>query len=124
DDAVYAAARLLEVIVNAGTEPSNFFEDVPEGVSTPELRIDLPEEQHRTVMQELEAAAVFDDAEIIKVDGLRIEFADGWGLIRPSNTTPCLVLRFEAENREALERIQEAFRGLILSVNPDLKLPF
>ena len=124
DDAMYAAARLVEVILNAGVKPAELFAQIPEGVSTPELRIDLSEEQHQTVMQELEKAVNFADAKIIKVDGLRIEFADGWGLIRPSNTTPCLVLRFEAENAEALARIEGAFRGLIHSINPDLKLPF
>jgi phosphomannomutase/phosphoglucomutase len=124
DDAMYAAARLVEVILNAGVKPAELFAEIPEGVSTPELRIDLSEEQHQTVMQELENAVNFADAKVIKVDGLRIEFADGWGLIRPSNTTPCLVLRFEADNAEALARIEEAFRGLIHSINPDLKLPF
>jgi phosphomannomutase/phosphoglucomutase len=124
DDAMYAAARLVEVILNAGMKPAELFAGIPEGVSTPELRIDLPEEQHQTVMQELEKAMNFPDAKVIKVDGLRIEFSDGWGLIRPSNTTPCLVLRFEAENAEALARIKGVFHGLIHSINPDLKLPF
>ena len=124
DDAMYAAARLLEVLMNAGKKPAEFFAELPEDVSTPELRIDLPEEAHQTIMQELEGKAVFDGAEIIKTDGLRIEFPDGWGLIRPSNTTPCLVLRFEAENEEALSRIQENFRTMLRAVNPDLQLPF
>ena len=124
DDAMYTAARLLEVLMNAGKKPAEFFAELPEDVSTPELRIDLPEEAHRTIMQDLEAKAAFDGAEIIKTDGLRIEFPDGWGLIRPSNTTPCLVLRFEAENEEALSRIQETFRTMLQAVNPDLQLPF
>ncbi len=124
DDAMYTAARLLEVLVNAKAEPAGFFADIPEGVSTPELRLDLPENQHGDIMQKLEDAMAFDDAEVIKVDGLRVEFADGWGLVRPSNTSPCLVLRFEADDEQALARIQDAFRDLIQSINPDLKPPF
>ena len=75
-------------------------------------------------MQELKQVMNFEGAELIDIDGCRVEFADGWGLIRPSNTTPCLVLRFEAENESALGRIQEEFRKALLSINSDLQLPF
>ncbi len=66
----------------------------------------------------------FDNAEISDIDGVRVDFNDGWGLVRPSNTTPCLIARFEAKDEQALTRIQTEFRNLILSVNPDLKLSF
>jgi phosphomannomutase/phosphoglucomutase len=66
----------------------------------------------------------FEGATVVTIDGFRVEFPDGWGLIRPSNTSPVLVLRFEADNAEALARIQQEFRSRLLSVNADLKLPF
>lgn len=124
DDAIYTAARILEILMAAGTRPSEVFAQMPEGVSTPELRLDLPEDAHQSFMTELQGKMSFEGAEIIDIDGYRVEFSDGWGLIRPSNTTPCLVMRFEAESQEALERIQEEFRKLLLSINPDLQLPF
>ncbi len=124
DDAIYTAARILEVLMNAKVKPSETFATMPEGVSTPELRIDLPESSHQSFMLELESKMNFEGAELITIDGYRVEFADGWGLIRPSNTTPCLVLRFEAENEASLARIQEEFRTALLSINSDLQLPF
>lgn len=124
DDAIYSGARLLEILMNSKTRPTDFFAAIPESVSTPELKIDLPESEHATFMRGFESMLAINDAEIVNVDGFRIEFADGWGLIRPSNTTPCLVVRFEADNEAALERIKTIFRELVLSVNPALKVPF
>ncbi|MFQ5659460.1 MAG: phosphomannomutase/phosphoglucomutase [Gammaproteobacteria bacterium] len=124
DDGLYAGARLLEVLMNAKASPAEVFAEMPEGVSTPELRVDLPEQAHRTFMSDLGDKMAFDGAEIADIDGYRVEFPDGWGLVRPSNTTPCLVLRFEADNEAVLERIQGEFRKLLLSINPDLQLPF
>ena len=124
DDALYSGARLLEILSNAKTKPADFFAELPDGVSTPELRIDLPESEHPDFMKKLEEKIAFEDAEIITIDGFRVEFSDGWGLVRPSNTTPCLVVRFEANNQDSLSRIQGLFRELLLSINPDLSLPF
>ncbi len=124
DDAIYTAARLLEVLMKARAKPSEVFAEMPEGVSTPELRIDLPESGHQSFMKDLQGKMSFEDAEVIDIDGYRVEFADGWGLIRPSNTSPCLVLRFEAESQQALDRIQGEFRTMLASINSDLKLPF
>ncbi|NKB36336.1 MAG: phosphomannomutase/phosphoglucomutase [Gammaproteobacteria bacterium] len=124
DDAIYTAARVIEVLMNAKAKPSETFATMPEGVSTPELRIDLPESSHQSFMAELEGKMNFDGAELITIDGYRVEFSDGWGLIRPSNTTPCLVLCFEAEDEASLARIQEEFRTALLSINSDLQLPF
>ena len=105
-------------------KPATTFAKVPNAVATPELRVDLPESAHQSFMGELQDRIAFADAEVFAVDGFRVEFHDGWGLVRPSNTTPCLILRFEADTQEALSRIKSQFHDLLLSVNPDLKLPF
>lgn len=124
DDALYSGARMLEILTNAKADPAEFFAELPSGISTPELKIDLSEAEHEKFMSDLEAKISFEEAEIISIDGFRVEFADGWGLIRPSNTTPCLVARFEADSQEALERIQGQFKDLIKSINPGLSVPF
>ena len=125
DDAIYAGARLLEILVQSGRSSEALFADMPEGVSTPELRVELPEASHQTCMQRLRDSADFPGAEIIDTDGVRVEFPDGWGLVRASNTSPVLTLRFEADNKPALERIQEKFRRLLqATADTELKLPF
>jgi phosphomannomutase / phosphoglucomutase len=124
DDAMYAGARLLEILMLSGKRPSELFAEVPTGVTTPELRLDMAEGAHFELMTRLEAQANFTDAQVFTIDGLRVEFADGWGLVRASNTTPSLVLRFEADDEAALARIQDEFRSLIDSVEPGLTLPY
>jgi len=124
DDALYTGARMLEVLMSAGGKPAEVFAELPQGVSTPELRVDLPEDEHHGFMEEVQDNVAFEGADLIYIDGLRAEFADGWGLVRPSNTTPCLIVRFEAENQAALERIQGEFHTLMLSIKSDLELPF
>ena len=124
DDALYSGARMLEILMNSKTKPTEFFGAIPESVSTPELKVDLPESEHIAFMQKLESKISFKDTEVIKVDGFRVEFKQGWGLIRPSNTTPCLVVRFEADTPEFLAKIQAAFKTLLLSIKPDLQIPF
>ncbi|MCP2039672.1 phosphoglucomutase/phosphomannomutase/phosphoglucomutase [Neisseria sp. HSC-16F19] len=114
DDGLYAGARLLEIL-SAHTDPGAVLNALPQGVSTPELNIDLPAgaNGHELIAQ-LAATAQFDgEQERITIDGLRVEFADGFGLMRASNTTPVLVLRFEADNAEALARIQAQFKALV-----------
>jgi len=93
-------------------------------VNTPELNLKFAEGEHFAVIKELVQRARFPDAKVTTIDGLRADFADGFGLVRASNTTPVLVLRFEADNQAALERIQNRFRELILSVRPGIALPF
>ena len=125
DDAMYAGARLLEILVRSGRSSKELFAGMPEGVSTPELRVRLPEASHQTFMEKLRDSADFPDAQIIHTDGVRVEFRDGWGLVRASNTSPVLTLRFEADNKPALERIQEKFRRLLqAAADTELKLPF
>ncbi len=124
DDALYAGARALEILTNSKGTPVETFGELPGGIATPELRIPLPEKHHEKAMQIIKDKMAFEAAEITDIDGLRVDFPDGWGLVRPSNTSPFLVARFEAENKEALERIQAGFRDLLQSVSKDLKLPF
>ena len=124
DDALYTGARMLEVLANTEGTPSEIFDAIPDGISTPELRVKLDELEHGGFMEELMEQQNFAGAEITDIDGVRADFEDGWGLVRPSNTSPYLVLRFEAESNEALQRIQEAFRSQMLAIKSDLELPF
>jgi phosphomannomutase/phosphoglucomutase len=124
DDALYAGARLLEIL-SRSRDPGAVLEALPEAVSTPELHIPLAEGENFTLMEKLKAGARFEGArEVITIDGVRVEYADGFGLARPSNTTPVIVLRFEATSEAALKRIQEEFRRAILAVKADARLPF
>jgi phosphomannomutase/phosphoglucomutase len=124
DDGVYAGARLLELL-SRSADPSGELERLPDSVTTPELHLQLAEgEPHRLIAQ-LQASARFPDAlEVITLDGLRVEYADGFGLARASNTTPVIVLRFEADDAAGLARIQADFRRVLLAAKPGAKLPF
>lgn len=124
DDALYSAARLLEILVEANQPPLETFAALPQAASTPELRLAMAETRHATFMQQVREALDFPDAELIEIDGLRIELAHSWALIRPSNTTPCLVLRFEGDDEMALAEIQTRFRTLLRGIDPNLILPF
>ena len=124
DDALYAGARLLEIL-SRERDPGAVLEGLPDSVSTPELHLKLAEGENYSLMEKLKATARFVGArEVITIDGLRVEYADGFGLARPSNTTPVVVLRFEADDDTALKRIQEDFRRVILAVKKDAALPF
>lgn len=124
DDGLYTAARLLEILTNADQEPEEILGALPGGVATPELRLDLAEEQHAPFMATLSELANFGEGEVGTIDGIRVDFPDAWGLIRPSNTTPCLVMRFEADNEQALEKVQNLFREQLLAMDSSLNLPF
>lgn len=125
DDGCYAGARLLEILSQQDLDSDTLFATFPESVSTPELKVHINEEEKFTVMQQFIEKANFSTAEdILNIDGLRVNFADGWGLLRPSNTTPYLILRFEAINETVLKQIQTLFREWMLSVRPELTLPF
>jgi phosphomannomutase/phosphoglucomutase len=115
---------MLEIISQHDESTSAIFEALPDSFNTPELQINFDEGQHYKFMNKFINQAEFEDADIITIDGLRVNYAEGWGLIRPSNTTPCLVLRFEANNEATLTEIQNTFREQILSVDNSLKLPF
>ncbi|MGB1800196.1 MAG: phosphomannomutase/phosphoglucomutase [Gammaproteobacteria bacterium] len=124
DDALYTAARFIEIFTNSKTSPTELFAELPEGTSTPELRLPLEEGQHSGFMKELAGKLSSDNAEVIDIDGVRIEYTDGWGLARPSNTSPYIVLRFEGESDAVLERIKAQFRDAIKQVLPDVDVPF
>jgi len=124
DDGIYAAARLLEILAMKPQSPSEVLNGLPDGVSTPEIKVDAPDGDPHATVERFRNAAKFEGARLSTIDGLRADWPDGWGLVRASNTTPVLVLRFDADNREALARIQEAFRQQLLAVRTDLKLPF
>ncbi|MFN5155966.1 MAG: phosphomannomutase/phosphoglucomutase [Betaproteobacteria bacterium] len=123
DDAMYTAARLLEIL-SRHADPSAFLDALPTSFSTPELNVACAEGEHHAVVAELLARVAdgrlaFEGGEVGTIDGLRVDFADGFGLIRGSNTTPVLVLRFEGHTPEALQRIQERFMQVLRSVKPD-----
>lgn len=124
DDGLYAGARLLELL-SRESDPSALLNALPQSTSTPELQLKLQEGENFALIGKLQNEAKFPGAEqVITIDGLRIEYADGFGLMRSSNTTPVVVLRFEAETPQAMARIQDEFRRVILAARPDVALPF
>ena len=124
DDGLYAAARLLEILSSRPETPQEVFDTLPRGVSTPELKIEVEEGEQYAFIERFLASAKFEGARIATIDGLRADWPDGWGLVRASNTTPVLVLRFDAKDADALERIKTAFREQLLATDPTLELPF
>jgi len=122
DDATYTAARLLEIL-SRSKDPSAVLNALPTSFSTPELNVPCKEGEPREIVQKLLETAKFPGAkEIITIDGLRAEYDDGFGLIRSSNTTPVLVLRFEGQTQEALHRIEHEFMEALRAVKPDAKI--
>ena len=124
DDGLYAAARLLEILAASGDDAETLFAELPKGVSTPELKVHVAEGEQYRFIEDFLAKAKFEGARLATIDGLRADWPDGWGLVRASNTTPTLVLRFDAKDAEALARVQALFREQLLAVNPGLQLPF
>jgi len=124
DDATYTAARLLEILSKDGRSADEVFNALPDSINTPELNMSTEEGENHPLVDKLIAAADFPNAKITTIDGLRVDFEDGFGLVRASNTTPCLVFRFEATNEDALARIQEGFRVLVKMQAPEAELPF
>ena len=124
DDGLYAAARLLELLSRDARAPAEIFASLPNTVNTPELNLKFAEGEHHAIIKELVAHAAFPEAKVTTIDGLRADFTDGFGLVRASNTTPVLVFRFEGDTPQALARIQKRFGDLVLSVRPEVRLPF
>ena len=128
DDGLYAGARLIEILTRAkasGKNPSDLLNALPNSISTPELQWKLAEGENFVLIDRLQKEAKFEGAESVSmIDGLRVEYADGFGLVRSSNTTPVIVLRFESDTEEGLARIQEDFRRVLLNVKPGASLPF
>jgi len=124
DDGLYAGARLLEYL-SRQPDANRVLHELPNSINTPELQIRLKEGENYALIARLQKDAKFTDVQnLITIDGLRVEYADGFGLMRSSNTTPVVVLRFEADNEEALARIQHDFRRVLLNAEPGLQLPF
>jgi len=124
DDGLYTGARLLEIL-SEHADPSTVLEALPQDISTPELKIEMQEGEPHALIAVLQKEGRFPTAtELITLDGVRAEYADGFGLARPSNTTPIIVLRFEAESEEALERIKHEFRQALTQLKADIALPF
>jgi phosphomannomutase / phosphoglucomutase len=124
DDGLYAGARLLEILAR-DADPASVLDALPDAIATPELNIACAEGEPHALIEKLEATAEFPGAvDMIRIDGLRVEYRDGFGLARASNTTPVIVLRFEADDAAALARIQGEFRRVLTAVKPGIVLPF
>jgi phosphomannomutase len=124
DDAIYSACRLLEIVSQSHLTVGEQFDSVPNSVNTPEIQMPIDDERKFVFMRHFFEMARFDDARIITIDGLRVEFDRGWGLLRASNTLPCLVARFEAEDETSLLSIMDIFKSQIRAVDPNFELSF
>ncbi len=124
DDALYSAARLIEILSEDARSSSEVFSDLPDGVNTPEMNIDFPEGEHFIFIKKLLDAADFSEGKVTDIDGLRVDYPYGWGLVRASNTTPSVVLRFEADSKQKLLMIQDRFKKLMTGIKPDIAFPF
>ena len=124
DDGIYSAARLLEILSKRQVTAEELFETFPNDISTPEINIDVTDESKFSIIEALHDAQWGEAAELTSIDGVRVDYPHGWGLVRASNTTPVLVLRFEAETEAELQRIKDVFHAQLKRVAPDLQLPF
>ena len=124
DDGLYAAARLIEIISGSNASLEDLQAELPTSLSTPEIQIAVPDEDKFRVVSDLAELGDFGSGKIITLDGIRVNYEDGWGLVRASNTTAALTLRFEASNDDALTRIQQQFREQLRNLAPDLPVNF
>ncbi|MCP4412804.1 MAG: phosphomannomutase/phosphoglucomutase, partial [Gammaproteobacteria bacterium] len=124
DDGLYAGARLLEILSNEVERSARVFSHLPESISTPELNLDMADDVKFDFIDKLAEEGDFAGGKITDIDGIRVDYSTGWGLVRASNTTPCLVIRFEAETDADLKNIQAVFRQQLLRFDSDLVLPF
>ncbi|MHA6491963.1 phosphomannomutase/phosphoglucomutase [Pseudomonas borbori] len=124
DDGIYSAARLLEILSQDKRDAEHVFSAFPNDISTPEINIQVTDQSKFAIIESLQRDGQWGDANLTTLDGVRVDYQKGWGLVRASNTTPVLVLRFEAESEEELERIKQVFRVQMNGIAPDVKLPF
>ncbi len=124
DDALYSGARLLEIIANQEMDATQYFNLLPNSINTPEINVPISDDKKFIFMEKLTQIASFPNGAVNTIDGLRVDFPYGFGLVRPSNTTPNLVLRFEADSIENLLRIQADFKNYILAVDNSLQIQF
>jgi phosphomannomutase/phosphoglucomutase len=120
DDAIYAAARLMEILGSESKSADELFAQFPVTFSTPEIKVPTSEAKKFAIIGRLENEADFGDGTVTSIDGVRVDYADGWGLIRASNTSPVLTLRFEADGQSALDRIQDLFQDRLTAIDPEL----
>ena len=123
DDGIYSACRLLDIIAKQSQTLDELFSEIPDSVNTPELKVAIPDEYKFDFIEHLKKTGEFNASRIIDIDGIRVEFTDGWGLLRASNTTPCLVARFEADTEAALTRIKALFNTQLKIVNQRFHQP-
>ncbi len=124
DDGLYSACRLLEILSMQAESASTVMSRYPAGLSTPEINLTVGETQKFAIIQALGQQADWGDGKVTTLDGIRVDFPTSWGLIRASNTTPVLVLRFEAEQQDELERVQQLFREQLQAAAPEVKITF
>ena len=124
DDALYSAARLLEILTASGQSLDELLAGFPQAIGTPELRIEVPEEDKFALQQQVVDSLRLENARLIKLDGVRAEYPHGWGLLRASNTSAALICRFEADDEQAMSSIQDAFRAELERLLPGITLPF
>ena len=122
DDGIYSAVRLCEILASTSESASAMFKRFPEDVSTPEINIQVTEDEKFDLVTQLQSAH-FPTGKVSTIDGIRVDYADGWGLVRASNTTPVLVLRFEGQNQAVLQRIKEEFQHHLYAVDTKLTVP-
>ena len=120
DDALYSAARLLEIIAGEAVATSDVFDDFPKAVATPEIRVDVDDVGKFEIVDQLIASGVLDQGDVTTIDGLRVDYPDGWGLIRASNTAPALTLRFEADTAGAVHEIVDQFKRALRDIDGSL----
>ena len=122
DDGIYSAVRLCEILASTSESASAMFKRFPEDVSTPEINIQVTEDEKFDLVTQLQSAH-FPTGKVSTIDGIRVDYVDGWGLVRASNTTPVLVLRFEGQNQAVLQRIKEEFQRHLYAVDTKLTVP-
>jgi phosphomannomutase/phosphoglucomutase len=124
DDGIYSAARLLEIMSIRDQDLDTIFASLPTAASTPEIRIAVPEDIKFSIIRKLEEAGEWGNGKVTSIDGVRVDFAKGWGLVRASNTAAELTLRFEADDNDALMTVQHVFKQQLQLVDSSLQLPF
>ncbi|UTV85854.1 phosphomannomutase/phosphoglucomutase [Cobetia amphilecti] len=125
DDGIYGAARLLEILAKQDVDADTFFARFPQDLGTPEINVEVTDENKFAIVERLASEGDFgSDGVKTTLDGIRVDYADGWGLCRASNTTPMLVLRFEGKSEAALERIKDSFRAALKQAEPSIQAPF
>jgi phosphomannomutase/phosphoglucomutase len=124
DDGMYAAARLIEILSTTDPNLDAQLALLPSSIGTPEIKIEVGERAKFELVEQLAAGARFEDGKLTTLDGIRVDFPDGWGLVRASNTTPALTLRFEADSEESLTRIKNLFKDRLREIDPGLDFGF